>query len=69
MGGELTIYFANQNFMWMNKCWEQKVNNRESDEVRMSVQIRELCEWRDKYDCTFLSKDEFQTIINGPCTN
>ncbi len=28
--------------------WNQKVNS-ESDEVRMSVQIRELCEWRAKY--------------------
>ncbi len=48
--------------------WKQKVNS-ESDEVRMSVQIRELCEWRDKCDCTFLTKDECQTIINDLCTN
>ncbi len=31
------------------EMWKQKVNS-ESDEVRMSVQIRELCEWRDKCD-------------------
>ncbi len=43
--------------------------NSESDEVQMSVQIRELCEWRDKCDCTFLTKDECQTIINDLCTN
>ncbi len=48
--------------------WKQKVNS-ESNEVRMSVQIRELCEWRDKCDYTFLTKDECQTIINGLCTN
>ncbi len=30
----------------------------------MNVQFRELCEWRDKYGCTFLTKDECQTIIN-----
>ncbi len=28
-----------------NKMWKQRVNS-ESNEVRMSVQIRELCEWR-----------------------
>ncbi len=39
------------------EMWKQKVKS-ESDEVRMSVQIRELCEWRDKCDCTFLTKDE-----------
>ncbi len=47
---------------------KQKVNS-ESNEVRMSVQIRELCEWRDKCDYTFLTKDEYQTIINDLCTN
>ncbi len=50
------------------EMWKQKVNS-ESDEVRISVQIRELCEWRDKCDCTFLTKDECQTIINDLCTN
>ncbi len=37
------------------EMWKQKVNS-ESDEVRMSVQIRVLCEWWDKCDCTFLTK-------------
>ncbi len=50
------------------KMWKQKVNS-ENDEVRKSVQIRELCEWRDKCDCTFLTKDVCQTIINDLCTN
>ncbi len=50
------------------EMWKQKVNS-ESDEVRMSVQIRELCEWMDKCDCIFLTKDEDQTIINDLCTN
>ncbi len=44
------------------EIWKQNVNS-ESDEVRMSAQIRELCEWRDKCGCTFLTKDECQTII------
>ncbi len=43
--------------------------NSESDEVRMSVQIRELCEWRDKCECNSLTKDECQTIIKDLCTN
>ncbi len=50
------------------EMWKQKVNS-ESDEVRINVQIRELCEWRDKCDSTFLTKDEGQTIINDPYTN
>ncbi len=36
--------------------WKKKVNS-ESDEVWMSVQIRELCEWMGKCDCTFQTKD------------
>ncbi len=31
--------------------------------------VEELCEWTDKYCCTFLTKDECQTIINDLCTN
>ncbi len=50
------------------EIWKQKVNS-ESDEVWMSVQIKEFCEWRDKCDCTFLTKDECQTIINDLCIN
>ncbi len=50
------------------EMWKQQVNS-ESDDARMSVQIRELCEWRDKCDCTLLTKDECQTIINDLCTN
>ncbi len=50
------------------EMWKQKVSSK-SNEVWMSVQIRELCEWRDKCYCTFLTKDECQTIINDLCTN
>ncbi len=50
------------------EMWKQKVNS-ESNEVQMIVQIRELCEWRDKCDYSFLTKDECQTIINDLCTN
>ncbi len=50
------------------EMWKQKINS-ESDEVRVSVQIRELCEWRDKCDCTFLTNDGCQTIINDLCKN
>ncbi len=35
----------------------------------MSVQIRQLFEWKNKCDCTFLTKDECQIIINHLCTN
>ncbi len=72
-----SVMGANKRFL-QSKCyieemnvyemWKQKVTNSESDAVRMSVQIRELCEWRDKCDCTFLTKDECQTIINDLCT-
>ncbi len=50
------------------EMWKQKVNS-ENNEVPMSVQIRELCEWRDTFHYTFLTKDECQTIINALCTN
>ncbi len=49
------------------EMWKQKVNS-ESGDVGMSVQIRELCEWRDTC-CTLLTKDECQTIINDLCIN
>ncbi len=69
---EITKDFCNQTFymeeMNVYDMWHQMVNS-DSDEVRMSVQIRELCEWRDKCDCTFLTKDECQTIIDDLCTN
>ncbi len=55
----------------MYEMWKQKVNS-ESDEVRMSVPIRELCEWsqwRGKCDCILLTNGECQTIINNLCTH
>ncbi len=50
------------------EMWKQKLNSM-SVEVQMSVQIRELCEWRDKCDCNFLSKDKCQCRFNDLCTN
>ncbi len=38
--------------------------DNESNAVRLNVQVRELCEWRDKCDCTFLDKVECKTIID-----
>ncbi len=52
----------------MYEMWKQKVKSQ-SDEVRMSVLIREVCEWRNPCAGTFLTKDECQTIINDLCTN
>ncbi len=52
----------------MYEMKKQKVNI-ESDELRMNVQVRELSEWRDKCDCTFLTQEEYQTIINDLCIN
>ncbi len=49
------------------KCWNDKCDN-ESDAVRVSVQVRVLCEWRDKCDCIFLDKVECKTIIGFLCT-
>ncbi len=38
--------------------------DKESDVVRLSVPVRELCGWRDKCDCIFLDKVECKTIID-----
>jgi len=50
------------------KIWEQKCEN-ESDADRLSVQIRELCEWRDRCERTLLKKGECKSIIDFLCTN
>ncbi len=50
------------------KFWNHKCDN-ESDAVRLSVQVRELCGWRDKCNCTFLDKVESKTIIDVLCTD
>ncbi len=50
------------------KFWNHKCDN-ESDAVRLSVQGRELCGWRDKCNCTFLDKIECKTIIDFLCTD
>ncbi len=43
----------------MYEMWNRKVNS-ESDEVRMSVQIRELCGWRSKCGCTDIPQKTMQ---------
>ncbi len=48
--------------------WNHKCDN-ESDTVILSVQVRELCVWRDKCNCTFLDKVECKTIIDFLCTD
>ncbi len=50
------------------KFWSHKCDN-ENDAVRLSVQVRELCGWRDKCNCTFLDKVECNTVINFLCTD
>ncbi len=50
------------------KFCNHKCDN-ESDAVRLSVQVRELCRWRDKCKCTFLDKVECKTIIDFLCTD
>ncbi len=60
----ITIVYGGNEYVWNV---EAKINS-ESDEVPISVQIRELCEWRDNCDCIFLTKEECQTIINDLCT-
>ncbi len=73
--GLLSVMEANKRFL-QSKLYVDEMNvyemsmqkiNSESDEVRMNV--RELCEWRDKCDCTFLTKDKCLTSINELCTN
>ncbi len=50
------------------KFWNHKCDN-ESDALRLCVQVRELCGWRDKCDATFLDKVECRTIIDILCTD
>ncbi len=46
----------------MLKFWNHKWDN-ESNDVRLSVQVREFCGWRYKCNCTFLEKVESKTIL------
>ncbi len=50
------------------KFWNHKCDN-ESDAVRLSVQVRELCGWREKCNCKFLNKVECKIIIDFLCTD
>ncbi len=52
----------------MLQFWNHKCDN-DSDAVRVGVQVRELCGWRDKCNCTFLDKVECETIIDFLCTD
>ncbi len=52
----------------MLKFWNHKCDN-ESDAVRLSFHVKELCGWRDKCNCTFLEKVEGNTIIDVLCTD
>ncbi len=45
------------------KFWNHKCDN-ESDAVGLSVQVRELCGWSDKCNCTFLVNLGCITIID-----
>ncbi len=45
------------------KVWNPKCD-KESDAVRLSVQVRELCDWRYTWHCTFLNKVQCKTIID-----
>ena len=49
--------------IWIHRC------ENESDAVRVSEQVRELCDWRDKCDCMFFDKVECKTIIDFLCTD
>ncbi len=46
----------------MDESYVLKVLNHKCDNesvaIRLSVQVRELCVWRDKGNCTFLDKVE-----------
>ncbi len=44
------------------KFWNHKCDN-ESHAVKLSVQVRELCGWRDKCNCTFLDEVECQKLL------
>ncbi len=50
------------------RFWNHQCDNG-SDAVRLSVQVRELCGWRDKCNCTFLDKVECKTIIDFLCSD
>ncbi len=45
------------------KIWHHRCEN-ERDAIRLCVQVRELCGWRDKCNCTFLDKVECKIITD-----
>ncbi len=49
------------------KFWNHKCDNESA--VRLSVQVKELCGWRDKCNCTFHDKVECKTITDVLCTD
>ena len=48
--------------MWKDKCDE------ESEHIRISEQINELCGWRDRCHESFLSRSDCKTMIDFLCT-
>ncbi len=48
--------------------WNHKCDNK-GDAVRLNVQVREFCGWRDKCNCAFRDKVECKTIIDLLCTD
>ncbi len=60
----VSIYHSYTNGLWKDtKC------DNESDVIRLSVQVKELCEWREKCDCIFFDMVECKTIIGFSCTD
>ncbi len=50
------------------KKWNTMCKNN-CECIRVSNQIQELCNWRDRHDCTFLTRSECSTIIEYLCTS
>ena len=72
INGFLLIMDANERCLESQFCMDEKLCHdmwnckvvKEGEESRLCVQIRELCEWRDKCDDSFLSRYECQIIID-----
>ncbi len=59
-------YFIYTQYIYKYIIWNHKCDN-ESDAVRKSVHVRELCDWRDKYDCICVDKIECKTTMDILC--
>ncbi len=77
MGIEVFLFVMGRNIRLMQSRFKMEERNvfkfwnhncdTESDAVRLSVQVRKLCESRDKCHCTFLDMVECKTIIDFLC--